>query len=442
MRDLTTRLREIVRQDAGRRAESPPVRELTYVPDQPAGDELASARAARALGGTVVEHERGACVAIDRVWHADEWHGRRQVAAYHARFEATAPLAMFDSRVAEVPDWADRPVFFDIETTGLSGGAGTLAFLVGCGWFDDSGGFRVRQFFLSSPAGEPAMLADLARVFADSSLLVTYNGRTFDVPLMESRWAFHRTGCPTDAMPHFDMLPPARRLWSGRDAYDRSCSLTVLERAVLGFHRLGDVPGLEIPARYFHFLRTTDADAIEGVLDHNRHDLLSLAALTAHALWLVAEGPLACREPGELLGLGGVYERAGDRVRAVESYELAARIGDREVKRGALLRLAVVLRRDEQFDAAAAAWERVYDLSGRRADLTQVARRAAEALAIHHEHRARDLERARRYAEVLRAQSAGRAASDAAHRLARLNRKIQTAERKRGDAVAVPLLEM
>jgi uncharacterized protein YprB with RNaseH-like and TPR domain len=114
--------------------------------------------------------------------------------------------------VIENDGWWRRLVFFDIETTGLSGGAGTLAFLCGVAWFDDEG-LRVRQFFLSGPSGEKAMLAGLADVFRDASLLVTYNGRTFDVPLMETRWAFHRAAAPTDGMPHFDMLPPARRLW-------------------------------------------------------------------------------------------------------------------------------------------------------------------------------------------------------------------------------------
>jgi hypothetical protein len=337
-------------------------------------------------------------------------------------------------------------VFFDVETTGLSGGAGTVAFLVGCGWFDGDA-FRVRQFFLGGPAGEPALLRELGRIFDGATLLVTFNGRTFDVPLMETRWAFHRRSSPTDDLPHFDMLPPARRLWGGirmerpvsllrapryggqvrpaGSSDERSCSLTSLERSVLGFHRLGDVPGFEIPARYFHFLRTSDASAIEGVLDHNRHDLLSLAAVTAHACWLAKEGPLACREPGEQCGLGGLYERAGDVARAIEAYEMAVCSTDRDVRRLASARLAVLLRRDKRFDDAAAAWQRVLSLAADGGDrLTTLERRAAEALAIHHEHRARDLPRARRYAEVLCGQASGRAANDAAHRLSRLNRKI------------------
>jgi uncharacterized protein YprB with RNaseH-like and TPR domain len=437
MRDLSARLRSIIRQDVrpSSRQEESPVRELTYVPDPGGSREFQSARAARLLGGSVIEHEAGACIAIDRVWDGDEWHGRRQVGTYVSHLNGEAPLALLDRRRTLPEDWAGRIVFFDIETTGLSGGAGTVAFLVGCGWFDGDA-FRVRQFFLGGPAGERALLRELGRVFDDATLLVTFNGRTFDVPLMETRWAFHRSSSPTDDLPHFDMLPPARRLWGSvrmeRPLFraagsfeERSCSLTSLERSVLGFHRLGDVPGFEIPARYFHFLRTSDASAIEGVLDHNRHDLLSLAAVTAHACWLAKEGPLACREPGEQVGLGGLYERAGDVTRAIEAYEMAAGSADREVRRLAAARLAVLLCRGKRYDDAAAAWQSVLSLAGDGGDrLTPLERRAAEALAIHHEHRARDLPRARRYAEVLRAQASGRAANDAAHRLSRLNRKI------------------
>lgn len=430
MRDLTSRLRSIVRQDHGGTA-SPPAarRELTYVPDLPGVPDVDLA--ARALGGEVERGSAGGVVAIDHVWDGDQWHGRRRVDSY--RLESDAPLALFDRRLAGHDGWARQVVFFDTETTGLSGGAGTVAFLAGCGWFD-ADGFRVRQFFLAGPAGERALLESLTRIFDKASLLVTYNGRTFDVPLMETRWAFHRSSAATDEIAHFDMLPGARRLWGrperrtsihlfGGDD-ERSCSLSAIERSVLGFHRVNDVPGLEIPARYFHFIRTGNASAIAGVLEHNRHDLLSLAAVTSHALWLAREGPEACREPGEQAGLGRLYEQAGDPARAMRAYEMAAAGGDRLVRRHALARLAVLLRRDARHEDAAAAWQGVLDLSDRRSGLTPIDRRAAEALAIHHEHRAGDLRKARQYAEALRTETSGRKREQILHRLGRLERKL------------------
>jgi hypothetical protein len=431
MRDLASRLRSIVRQDHGGAAPAP-VRELTYVPD--AGDLSQSPeRAAVALGGQVLDTRAGrsGCISIDRVWEPDRSHGLQRVGSFAPAPEA--PLSLFDPRAAGAPDWASRVVFFDLETTGLSGGAGTLAFLAGCAWFED-GAFRVRQFFLGAPSGESAMLDALAGIFGDASLLVTFNGRTFDVPLMETRWAYHRASAPTDDLPHFDMLPPARRLWGRRDARPSldddaapvSCSLSSLERSVLGFHRVGDVPGFEIPMRYFHFLRTGDAGAIEGVLEHNRHDLLSLAGVMSRALSLAHEGPVACREAFEQVALGRLYECAGLMDRARQAFESAAsnHCGDREARSHALARLAVLLGRQERYDESAAAWKGVLDHARRRGPLTPLERRALEALAIHYEHRARDLAAARIYAERLKADTAGRVRQDAAHRLGRINRKL------------------
>ena len=415
MRDFAARLRDIVRQN--------PRRELTYVPGDDRS-EAASRSLAEALGGRTVGGD-GGCVELDRVYDGGRSYGRRSVDAW--RPASGAPLHLIDPRASSVPDWWRRVVFFDIETTGLSGGAGTIAFLVGCGWFEDEG-FRVRQFFLAGPAGEHAMLTALADVLSDASLLVTFNGRTFDVPFMEMRWAFHRAPPPTDELAHVDMLPAARRLWRRREmtsALDGGCNLTSLERAVLDVHRVGDVPGFEIPARYFHFLRTGDRPAVEPVFEHNRRDIVSLAALMSHALWLIHEGPEACREPGEQLALGRMYERAGDRARARQCFEMAAgSIGDADVRREGLARLAASLRREARYDEAARAWEGVLAVTARDG-ASSLDVMANEALAIHHEHRRRDLATARRYAEALERQASARLRRNVDHRIRRLDRKLK-----------------
>jgi uncharacterized protein YprB with RNaseH-like and TPR domain len=374
-----------------------------------------------------VDAANGSYIVVDRVWEPSDSHGRKTVGGY--LLESDAPLSLFDPRMAQIANWPGRVVFFDLETTGLSGGAGTLPFLAGLGWFEPSGAFRVRQFFLAAPAGERAMLEAIARTFDDATLLVTFNGRTFDVPLMEMRWAFHRTQAATDDLPHFDMLPAARRLWSRREVRDTpdraSCTLTALERAVLGFHRIDDVPGFEIPMRYFHFLRSGNAAVMSGVLEHNRYDLLSLAAVMSHALWMAREGPDACRDPGEQMGLGRLYERAGHVDRALQAFEMAASGGDGELKPHAFARLASLHGRSGRHADAAAAWQDVLDASrSSRARNPALERRATEALAIHHEHRARDLAAARGYAERLQATAIGRARVDAAHRLSRIEKKI------------------
>jgi len=445
MRDLTSRLRSVVQQNVRGRRTTPdvdlsapgvPAGELTYVPDiGTTGLDLDVTAAA--LGGARYAARNSACVALDRAWSLEQWHGSRRVESY--AIDAAAQIQLFDPRVVD-PNWASNLVFFDIETTGLSGGAGTLAFLAGCGWFDE-GGFRVRQFFLNGPGGEHAMLDGLAGIFDRASLLVTFNGKAFDVPVMENRWAFHRRDTPTGDLPHFDMLPAARRLWgqkgdAGRSARtDQSetmpgvastCTLTALERSVLRFHRIGDVPGFEIPSRYFHFLRTGDTRAIQSVLEHNRLDVISLAAVMSRALGLAADGPEGCETGGEQLGLGRLYERAGDRLRAIRAFKLAAASGPAEVATHALARLAVVLRRQQRHEESAAVWRQVLASSSELPlRLDRLERVAAEALAIHHEHRARDLAAAKGYAEALRAQARGRFAAEVDHRLGRLDRKMK-----------------
>lgn len=456
MRDLASRLRDIVRQDRRSQQDHGRERELVSadLPEfESAGGGASSpsgAWLAETLGGTwQASAAGGACLVIDRTWDPWRSHGRRRIT--DCAIGATAPVALFDPRVAAVPDWASKLVFFDIETTGLSGGAGTIAFLAGIGWFNDDG-FTVRQFLLAGPTGERALLESLERAFDEASVLVSYNGRTFDVPTMEMRWAFHRLSAPTDDLPHLDMLPIARRLWGFKPGRGRtadmaesvSCSLTSLERSVLDFHRVNDVPGFEIPARYFHFVRTGDVSVIEGVLEHNRHDLVSLAVLTAHALWLAEAGPEACREPGELIGLGRCYERAGDLARAERAFELAAGSGEGAIRGHALAYLAELRRGTGRIDAAAEAWQEILDdAAGARSPLDRHERRAAEALAIYHEHRAKDPATAKRYAESLRRGStsaSSRQQDDVAHRLARLDRKIARTNSKGGPSAA-PLLE-
>ena len=435
MRNLTSRLREIVAR------ETSAIRHVAATPDD---HQLPVAAVAADLGGAVHEAGGSRCAVIDRARDADEWHGNWRVSSFAT--SPAQPIGLFDARLTDRLDWASRIVFFDLETTGLSSGAGTLPFVTGCGWFEEEG-FVTRQFVLPGTGGEHAMLDALSDVLATATLLVTFNGGSFDLPVMDMRWAFHRRPNPAGALAHFDMLPPARRFWGRREAVSplavldgQRCSLTALERDVLGFHRIGDVAGIEIPSRYFHFLRTGDARTLEGVLEHNRHDLLSLAALLSRVLSLAQDGPEACRDAGEQLALGRLYERAGDVALASRAYELASADGVCEVRQHALARLAVLRRRERRHEEAAAAWRRVIDL-GRASgeDATVIEQQATEALAIHHEHRAGDLTAARRYAQRLRGQVNGRRARETAHRLARLERKIEQAGKSKGGPSAAPL---
>jgi uncharacterized protein len=431
--DLASRLRAIVRpgvSPSGNAAGG--LRELIYEPDSgPYAATLDLDRAADALGGRVVANSFGRALVVDRRYESDRWHGTWRVG--ECEVSDGEHLRLLDPALPLPDGCGSRMLFVDLETTGLSGGAGTMAFLVGCGWFD-VGAFQVRQFLLTSHAAERALLHAVAECFEDTALLVTYNGKTFDVPVMETRWSFHRMSLPLADVRHFDMLHPARRLWKIRTAMADSdgCSLGTLERILGGVTRVGDVPGLEIPARYFRFIRSGDARPLEPVLEHNRLDLISLAAVTAHAVRLAAEGACRCRDAAEAVALGRVLERAGDTFRAIDCYRHAAEDASAhaDVRAEALSRWAVRLRRDHRFADAAAVWRLLLDLKPprfrRRASPFEALRQlATEALAIHHEHRERDYEAARGLAlQLLEDEAEDEKVRSVRHRLARLDRKL------------------
>ena len=433
--DLSSKLRAIVR--------SVPRRELTYEPDARGRFEASVdlGRIAEILGGRPLRTDFGDCLAIDRRYESNRWHGEVQIGncdlddghglqLLDPTLSFRAPAASSDSSHAR------RTVFIDLETTGLSGGAGTVAFLVGCGYFD-LGAFQVRQFLLTSYASERALLSALTEFFGGTDLIVTYNGKTFDVPVMETRWSFHRLPMPdfSQDVPHFDMLHPARRLWSSRNVGDAAtvagCRLTTLEKEVLGFKRIGDVDGFEIPARFFHFLRTGDPRPLEPVLEHNRLDVVSLAAVTGHAIRLARAGDEACRNESEALALGRVLERALAFDRAEACYRRAAESSSVEVRGEALYRLGLRCRRDRRFTDAACAWRAIVALTEtaahrRKREISQLRQFAIEALAIHHEHREHDFRTARELALfALHEDSPAPARVDGLrHRVARLDRKL------------------
>jgi uncharacterized protein YprB with RNaseH-like and TPR domain len=430
--DLTSRLRSIVRP-----ANAPP-RELTYEPDIGRYEATIDIdRVADVLGGQVVENRFGRALIVDRRYESDRFHGSRRVGDCDVADGDT--LKLLDPTLRPADGAGSRTLFVDLETTGLSGGAGTVAFLVGCGWFD-LGAFQVRQFLLTSYASERALLCAVAECFGATSLLVTYNGKTFDVPVMETRWLFHRMPLPLESVRHFDMLHPARRLWRTRegtapDGTEGGCRLGTLERVLFGVNRVGDIPGMDIPARYFRFLRSGDALPLEPVLEHNRLDLMSLAAVCAHAVQLVEEGTPRCRDAAEAVALGKVYERAGCADRAIAAYRRAAAdpAAHVDVILEAIYRVGLRLRRDRRYADAADCWRRLLEVKqprhGRRSTLLAPLRQfAVEALAIHHEHRERDYEGAKELTLQLLDESVDgdvRPKTEATrNRLARLERKI------------------
>ncbi len=301
----------------------------------------------------------------------------------------------------------------DIETTGLAGGTGTLAFLVGIAQFEPDGTLLVEQLVLGSPAEEERLLARLADLLEGATLLVTFNGRSFDAPLLRTRCVLRRRAPgPLASAPHLDLLGIARRLWRGRGS---DCRLTTLERCVLGRHRVDDFPGAMAPAAYAEFLRTGDAAILGPIVEHNRLDLVGTAALLAAALRTLEDPLNWAEDPAELLAVGEHRLGLGDTAGALPLMERALEFASvAETRRRAMTQLARVHRRAGRVDAARQLWER-YRREFPRENL------GFEELAKLLEHRARDP-----HAALVVAAAAPHVAADTlSRRIARLESKTR-----------------
>jgi uncharacterized protein YprB with RNaseH-like and TPR domain len=296
-------------------AEGPPIRpsdDLSYDPVLP---RPAFSYVEEWLSGEEVETEFGRHFETEKIYEHHRRHGSADIGSL-----AALPHNLFEP--LEIPDAAPEEwAFLDTETTGLAGGTGTCAFLIGVGRITREG-FRVKQFFLRDHGEEASVLDALARHLQQFRVLITYNGRAYDQPLLETRYRLNRARPPFARLEHLDLLFSARRLWKLR--FD-SCRLVDLENQVLGVERQGDIPGALIPYIYFEYLRTKQAARLLPVFHHNQLDILTLACLTGivpHAFrsadHLTNGAELAgiarwLREAGELEQALDLFRRAIDR---------------------------------------------------------------------------------------------------------------------------------
>ncbi len=334
-RDVPSDLRQVIRRIEARSRLRPPAHRALSLEE--------------ALGGAVEETERGSILVVRRRFPAAHVHGAQPLAP--ARQMAPEPLALL-ARAESPPPPGHRLLYLDTETTGLAGGTGTYAFLVGAGFFDGDE-FEVRQYFMRDLDEEPALLAALDGLFRRYDGFVTYNGAGFDLPLLETRFVLARRRWREAAF-HLDLLGPARRLWSARLA---DCRLGTLEQQILRFIRKDDVPSHLIPSVYFDYLRRKLPGELIPVFDHNRHDILSLAALTGWVADAVVRAPVPELHPEELAGMGRLWE-AVDVERGLACYRLALERGlESPSRERLLLRLAGREKRLARWEEARALWE-------------------------------------------------------------------------------------
>lgn len=296
-------------------------------------------------------------------------------------------------------------LFLDTETTGLSGGAGTYAFLVGLAWWDATG-LHVEQMFMRDFTEEHSILYELSSRLAQRPVLVTFNGKSFDWPLLEGRYAMTRSIPAPLLAAHLDLLYPARAVWKLRL---RSVRLVELERHVLdakrlGWHREDDVLSSLIPQHYFDYLRGGTWQPLAAVLRHNQMDLRGLAALLGKIDALLASGSRECEEESveneadglDLFGLSRYLQRRGDSARAQSACARAIHLGlPVEVRPQARQDLAMLAKRRGDHEAAAALW---HDLVTDAHAASYDGVRACEQLSIHYERRVRDISRAVEFA--------------------------------------------
>ncbi len=353
------------------------------------------------LGGIEVETALGKHLELERVYSEDYKHGNVLV-----------------ERLRELSgrNW----VYLDTETTGLGGGAGTMAFLIGAASVT-SDGFVLRQWFVREHGEEASALASLAQYLAGFDTLVSYNGRSYDQPLLETRYTLARQKTPFARMEHLDLLYGARRLWKLRF---ESCRLVELERQILGHERVGDVPGELIPQLYFEYLRTRQVGKLKAVLEHNALDILSLAFL-AGIIPQAFEDPAACtlKHGAELSGLARWLVAQGRLDEAVELYRkaVAAEIADELLFRS-LWEWALVEKKREKATEALTIWT---DLARSR---NPYRAEALEELAKYYEHTEKNLFMALEC--TMEAQSLGRSV-ELEHRRTRLERKIAAPRTRR-----------
>jgi uncharacterized protein YprB with RNaseH-like and TPR domain len=292
-------------------------------------------------------------------------------------------------------------LFLDTETTGLSGGTGTYPFLIGLAWWD-SGGLQAEQLFMRDFGEEHSILHELATRLAERPVLVTFNGKSFDWPLLESRFTMTRAIAAPKLAAHLDLLHPSRALWRLRLGSVRLVELErhVLDAPRLGWHREEDVLSSMIPQHYFDYLRGGPAAPLAAVVRHNQMDLRGLAALVGKIDELLATQHSGDQEfeSLDLFGLSRFLHRRGDSGRAQAACAQALGNGlPPEFRPQARRDLALFAKRRGDHQEAARLW---HELAAEPVSDSQDAILACEQLAIYYQRRCKDLTRAAEFASL------------------------------------------
>jgi uncharacterized protein YprB with RNaseH-like and TPR domain len=372
-------------------------------------------RLSRILGATAKTNQYGDYLSV-RCWCAEPPRYSPDLRALKLLLPDAA------DKISDPEQW----LFLDTETTGLAGGSGTYAFLVGIAWWE-GGGLEIEQFFMREYSEERALLCALRERITERPILVTFNGKSFDWPLLETRYRMSRKVSAPALRAHLDFLHPARSLWRLRLG---SVRLSELERHVLGWDRGADLLSGQIPQIYFDYLRGGPPERLVPVLNHNQLDLRGLATLSSRILSLLSDAENLGQDGLELFGVSRICDKRGDRTRARKLYgkSITASLPT-ETDRAARRSLARLAKQDGDFELACDLWNGALENSRQGYE-------AYEQLAIYYEHKARDPEQALKVVrqavdELRRAIQIGDIAPGAYSEMrARFDRRMLRLERK------------
>ena len=297
---------------------------------------------------------------------------------YGAAFDAHI-LAWMSNGVIRDAFSPGELLFFDTETTGLPRGAGTVAFLIGYGRIDGQE-LEITQVLMRDYPQEAQLLEAFLNQVRTSRCLVSYNGSSFDLPLLQGRLVMNRIEEDLGLRPHLDLLHVARRVFKLRLG---RCPLTRMEEMVFNHIREDDLPGAQVPARYFEYLKTRDENLLNDILRHNHQDIITLVRLYLHIAALCAN-PLDSAHHQDIFSLGRAFERMGQPDRAIACYKACS---DKTVRDLARLRMAEMYRRQRMDREAVETFEVLRQSGG-------VSARVFISLAKIYEHRFRDPQRA------------------------------------------------
>jgi len=310
--------------------------------------------------------------------NADDAHGHCRICDFACPNMNAAALLVGHQTLRDMS--IGDGLFLDTETTGLAGGTGTFPFLIGLGWFE-ADSFITCQLFARDFSEERAMLGHLGELASGKQFLVTFNGRAYDLNLLATRFILNRSPDTLTAMPHIDLLHPSRRIFAHRLENAR---LSTIETHVLGVRREGDVPGFEIPQRYFDWLQQRDGKLLEDVFEHNRIDIISMASLLKHLADLVEDSQEMERgHHGDFLKLAGLIYERGDPEKARRMLESLIMSQHIDVAMGARRSLSLIYKKAHRWEEATKLWQDLIEANPHNVF-------AVEELAKFYEHHARE----------------------------------------------------